>query len=219
MRMRVTTILTFAAALTMAVTAEAQGPRGRGLGMMGGGGYMLLGNKSVQQELKLSDEQAEKATKLINDVQAKTREKMEGLSQEERREKGREIFEAANEEAKSGAKDILKPEQTARLDQISLQARGLQAFTDSKIQEKLKLTDDQKSKLKDIEEDVRSQSRELFQGFQNDREGTMQKFAALRKESLGKAVALLTDEQKATWKEMTGEPFEVKFERRPGGGA
>jgi hypothetical protein len=43
----------------------------------------------------------------------------------------------------------------------------------------------------------------------------MQKMTALRKERLDKALATLTDDQKKTWKELTGEPYEVKFEPRP----
>ena len=43
----------------------------------------------------------------------------------------------------------------------------------------------------------------------------MQKIAALRKESVQKVVDVLSADQKKTWKEMTGEPFEVKFETRP----
>ena len=37
----------------------------------------------------------------------------------------------------------------------------------------------------------------------------MKKIAELRKEFAGKAVAVLTDDQKKEWKEMTGEHFEM----------
>jgi len=40
----------------------------------------------------------------------------------------------------------------------------------------------------------------------------MKKMADLNKEIMGKVTALLTEDQKKTWKEMTGEPFEYKFE-------
>ena len=57
--------------------------------------------------------------------------------------------------------------------------------------------------------------RELFQGFQDDREGTMKKIAEHRKETLAKVVAKLNDEQQKTWKEMIGAPFELKIPPRP----
>jgi len=201
-------------------TAQAQG-RGRGFGggFGGGGGYMLLRNKGVQQELKLNDEQTEKVTKLAEEIGTKTREKSEGLSKDERREKMPEIMRAANEEARKAAKEILKPEQLARFEQIELQQRGLTAFADPKVQDKLSLTADQKTKIREIGTSNREQMTEIFQNAGNDRAAAMEKMTALRKESLEKALGVLTDDQKKSWKDLTGEPFEVRFEgRRPGAG-
>jgi hypothetical protein len=53
--------------------------------------------------------------------------------------------------------------------------------------------------------------RELFSGG-GDMQENMQKMRSLNKEYVGKAVGSLTDEQKKTWTELTGKPFEVKFE-------
>ena len=60
-----------------------------------------------------------------------------------------------------------------------------------------------------------SQMREIFQSFQDDREGAMKKMAELRKETLEKVAAKLNDEQQKGWKELIGAPFEVKYEPRP----
>src|SRR4051794_3656844 len=89
--------LTLGAAVVITAPAQAQGFRGGGFG---GGGYALLSNKSVQEELKLEGEKAEKVSKIVNEINAKTREKMQDIPQEERREKGAELRKAANEEAK-----------------------------------------------------------------------------------------------------------------------
>ena len=60
--------------------AFAQGGRG-GFGMMGGGGIaMLIGNESVQKELKLDDTQVTKAKELAD----KNREKIWPLAQRPR---------------------------------------------------------------------------------------------------------------------------------------
>ena len=45
----------------------------------------------------------------------------------------------------------------------------------------------------------------------------MKKMAAMRKETLDKVQAVLTADQKKSWKDMTGDPFEVQFQRRRGG--
>src|SRR6516165_6261652 len=62
----------------LAGPAFAQGG-GRGFGMMGGGGVaMLIGNESVQKELKLDDAQVTKAKELAE----KNREKMTAAREE-----------------------------------------------------------------------------------------------------------------------------------------
>jgi hypothetical protein len=47
-----------------------------------------------------------------------------------------------------------------------------------------------------------------------------EKIQAINKEAMGKITSLLDADQKATWKDMTGEPFTVRFDfggfRRPG---
>ena len=76
----------------------------------------------------------------------------------------------------------------------------------------LKITDDQASKFKGLSEDLTKESGELRKGFKDNPKDTQEKMSALRKEFSDKAVAALTSDQKKTWKDMTGEPFEVKFE-------
>ncbi|MBV8487747.1 MAG: hypothetical protein JO161_05665, partial [Planctomycetaceae bacterium] len=48
---------------------------------------------------------------------------------------------------------------------------------------------------------------------QADREAMKAKMAEHRKETLAKVESKLTDEQKAIWKELVGDPFEIKWER------
>ncbi|SIO66424.1 hypothetical protein SAMN05444166_8075 [Singulisphaera sp. GP187] len=208
--------LTLGAAVVIAAPAHAQqGLRGRGAGFGGFGGYGLLSNKSVQQELKLEGEQAEKVSKIVTEINAKTREKTQDFPQEEQRTKGAELRRAANEEIKAAVKSELKAEQITRLEQIIRQNQGLQAFLDPTTAEKLNLTGDQKSKLRELAQETGKKAQELFQSAGDDRQAAMEKGQALRKEAVEKAIASLTDDQKNSWKELTGEPFQVKFERRP----
>jgi len=169
----------------------------------------LLKNEGVQKELKLTPDQIAK----INDVAKKVRDKYpEGFQKlanfqgEERERKSRDVQKAFAEEFHKGLGDCLKPEQTKRLKQIALQQRGIDALTDAEVDKALKLTDEQKDKIKTIQEDMR---REMMRDIpQGDVEGAQ----TLRKEALDKAVALLTDKQKTVWKDLTSEPFEVRFQ-------
>lgn len=201
--------------------APAQAQQGRGFGRFGGGGggfgTMLLSNKGVQKELKATDEQAEKLNALGEQLRSKQREafqKLQELSDDERREKGRELFRTAEADLRKGLADVLKPEQVKRFEQIQLQASGPGAFASPRVEEALKLTDDQKGKIRTVNDELGQSIRDAFEA---DRENAFTKIAELRKGATEKAVAVLNDDQKKTWKELTGEPFEVKFEapRRP----
>ena len=181
----------------------------QGRGGFGGMGN-LLGNESVQKELKMDDAQKEKATKLGADLREK-RQGFQDLSQEERDKINVEIAALT----KKTTAEILKPEQLKRYNQISYQQMGLQAFNDPDVAAKLKLTDDQKDKVKALGQEAQSAMAELRQEFQNDREGAMKKMTAMRKEHTEKAVGLLSSEQKTTWKELLGSPFEIVIAPRP----
>jgi hypothetical protein len=202
----------------LAGPAFAQGG-GRGFGMMGGGGVaMLIGNESVQKELKLDDAQVSKAKEVAEKIGEKmrtAREETKDLDQEERKTKMTELNKEINESTLKVVGEFLKPEQVKRLKEISCQTRGMQAFADPEIAKKLNITDAQKDEIKTISDDANASIRELFPELQNDREGTMKKITEQRKEALGKIVAKLNDEQQKTWKEMIGAPFELKVEFRP----
>jgi len=206
--------LSLGAVALLASPAMAQ--RGGGFG---GGGYgALLTNKGVQKELKLGDDQVTKADKVAADIREKMmglREKLQDVPQEERGEKMAELMKSINDDAKKSLADVLKPDQVKRLDQIRLQQNPAQSLAEADVQKSLKLTDDQKDKIKAINTESGTQMREIFQSAQNDREGAMKRIAELRKETTAKVTGLLTADQKATWKEMTGEAYEVKFEPRP----
>jgi len=209
------TLKTSVAALGFAVLLVSPAWAQRGGGMFGGPA-MLLSNKGVQQELKLDDKQVEDANKLAEDLRTKMREAFEsaqGLEGEERAKKMQEIRQQQTEETNKALATLLKPEQKKRFDQISLQQMGANAFSTPAVQKDLNLTDAQKDKVKEINDGAREQMREIFQGAQNDREAAREKMMTLRKETLDKVLAELNDDQKKTWKEKTGAPYEVKFER------
>jgi len=195
--------------------------QGRGFGGRGGGGLgMLLGNASVQKELKLDDTQVEKAKEVAEKAREKMtemRETLQGLDQEERRTKQAELTKEMNESTLKAVGAFLKAEQVTRLKQISYQQRGLQAFSDPEIAKKLNLTDSQKSDIQAISQETMESSRGLFSqnSTPEERAEGMKKFAEIRKAALTKVETKLNDEQQKTWKELLGAPFEIKFEPRP----
>jgi len=219
MRTLFRTMLGLSLAALLASPALAQGRGGRG----GGGGSlgMLLGNASVQKELKLDDAQVEKAKEHAESLREKAqenREKLQGLEAEERRTKQAEINKEMNEATLKAVGAFLKPEQITRLKQISYQQRGLQAFSDPEIAKKLNLTDTQKSDIQAISQEVMESTRGLFGGQDatpEERAEAMKKITEARKAGLTKAEAKLNDEQQKAWKELLGAPFTIVIPPRP----
>jgi Spy/CpxP family protein refolding chaperone len=205
----------------LAAPALAQrGQGGRG-GPGGGGAMFLLANEGVQKELKITDEQKDKLKAASEKFQADNKDEIAKLRdrntpQEDRAEIRKKISEASAK-ALSG---ILKPEQEKRLKQIEMQQQGAFAFADPEVQKTLKLTDDQKDKIKTINEEAGKAMREAFQGGGGGRPSpeAAKKMADMRKETKEKIDAVLTPDQKKAWKDMTGEPFEMQ-RGRPGAGA
>ncbi|HEV3119062.1 MAG TPA: hypothetical protein VGY58_18555 [Gemmataceae bacterium] len=205
--------------LTALLASPAMAQRGRGGRGGMGGPAGLVNNKGVQKELKLTDEQVKKAEDALKTIREKHQEEFAGirdLPQEERGEKFQALNKTVGEEQMKALSDILSADQIKRLKQISLQTRGAQAFNDAEVQKELKLTDDQKDKIKTINDDARQEMGSIFQGG-GDFQENQKKIAALRKETMEKVSGVLTDDQKKAWKDMTGDPFEVKFEFGQGG--
>jgi len=194
-------------ALAFSSPALAQGQGRGGFGGMGGN---LLANESVQKELKIDDAQKEKITKFSTEQ----REKMQALGQDATPDERREAMTAMQASSKKFVTENLKPEQAKRYRQIQLQTMGAQAFNDPEVVSALKLTDDQKAKIKSINEDTMAKMQDLRQDFQNDREGAMKKMAEIRNETTTKVLGVLTSEQKATWKDLTGAPFTLVQQQR-----
>jgi hypothetical protein len=208
----------FAVGMMAMTAAPASAQQGRGFGGGMGGGAMLLSNKGVQKELKATDQQAQKLDTLAEEMRSKQREefqKLQDLSDDQRREKLQELTRTWNADIRKSLDTALQPEQIKRFEQIQLQFAGSNAFAMPRVVEALKLDDDQKSKIQKINLDLGQSMMDAREGFQTDREGTMKKMADLRKQATEKATAVLTDSQKTTWKELTGDPYEVKFEPRP----
>jgi hypothetical protein len=192
------------AAPSMLAQQRQQRQRQRGAGGGGAGRDLvsLMTQKSVQDELKLSEEQVKKITELAQSRRGSGRG-ARNLSQEEQQKRLAEATQA-NEKALA---EILSADQLGRTKQIALQLRGAQAFSDPEVATALKLTDEQKAKIKTIQDDARQESSRLFQRGAANQDELRKKREAFNKETTERLVSLLTAEQKATWKDLTGDAF------------
>jgi len=199
---------------------EAQPGRQGGFGG-GGVGTMVVSNKELQDELKITDAQKEKF-KAVAEKQAEQRKKfgemIRGGKDGFDKDKFAELKtdgEKVQAEVKNVLDDTLTTAQKKRLEQIERQVGGVRAFADEKVAADLKLTDTQKSKIKGISEEYAKDAKELRGGFGKggfDKEKmaeNQKKREKLTKNAMADVDEVLTSEQKKQWKELTGEPFDT----------
>jgi RNA processing factor Prp31 len=220
-------ILTLVLGALLALPVIAQRGRGMMAGMMGGPDALLM-NKSVQEELKFTDKQKSALTELTKKAEDEYGEKMREAFQDKDFEKAGELRKKMGEDLTKGIakfKDTLTSQQAKRYFQIRVQVASTQGnpriFTDKEVQKALKLTDKQNATVKeaisDLDKDIKELMDDAGKDFQK-RFAAMKKQATMQKEYYSKVVKALTDDQRASWKELGGEKFELRMEGFGGGG-
>jgi Spy/CpxP family protein refolding chaperone len=204
----------------VATDSNAQRPGG-GFGFgRGMTGFGLLQNTGVQEELKITEDQKGK----IKTAGDELREKYPlgfGFGKKDAKRPSKEelekTFKERSEAEKKAIAAILTREQATRLKQIERQqdvARTL--TTDEDAIKELKLTDEQKTKIKDLADENQKEMRGLFGGGGGGKGGfnkeAIEKMQTLRKELKEKTMKVLTEDQTKTWTAMIGKPFEVQFQ-------
>lgn len=222
--------LALVAALAAGVMAQATGGRrggpgggpggpggGRPGGGFGGGGDPIVGlliSEPVREEIELLPDQEEALTKLresassgfdrsvdIRSLSEQDREKFFAEAQEKRKKMEKEMREKLEE--------VLLPEQLERLEQISIQVRGAGALADPELSAKLKVTEDQKTKMEEVRNKSGERMRDVFSSAGGDREKMREAFTKMRKEIDDEVLAVLSADQRKEFDEMKGKPFEM----------
>jgi hypothetical protein len=200
--LRVVILLITAGVLTVPGQAQRQATALRSLASSD-----LVLNPVVQKELQLTAEQITQVTKAISDLQARERLDLDFLPQRRKGEPSQayqDLKKQLEKDRQKALAAILRPEQMKRFEQIEVQQRGL---ADPKTQETLKLTAEQKETIKRIDTRLQQDVRDLLKG--RPGKDALDKAQKVAKDAREKAVAVLTDDQRKTWKEMTGEPIDV----------
>jgi hypothetical protein len=221
------------ALLLSASAAQAQGPGGSRGGGRGGGSTSLLRIPEVQKELKIDEAQKDLIDQVNQEMDGKRRQMFESSQNLSREERGRLFqspemqakFQALGQETEKKIAEILDKKQMARLKQLSIQQAGTSALYRKEVQDELKFTADQRTKLQAQEEAQRDAFRQAFQGFQPGQQMTDAERAEIRKrfddmriQNEAKLMGILTEAQKKQFTAMQGAPFKFP-ERRfgPGG--
>ena len=178
----------------------------------------LLQVEEVQQELKLTPEQIEQLDRVDTEVRARLNQRSRGMN-------SRAALEKQVQQAQQQVADVLEPNQLERFREILLQVNGWapEAAPPSRarggvsLQNPIELNAQQEEQLADLQEDTQQQIGSNFsRSRSSDPEAICQTVDANRERiepilqaSQERALAALTEEQRATLEELKGEPFEL----------
>jgi hypothetical protein len=168
----------------------------------------LARDKGTQNELKMTKKQIDAVPKLIADLNEKYKDDLgraKELKPAERYKKEGELFKVAGEEANRGLAAVLGADQFKCLKQLHVQRRGPYAFSETEVVAALQLTKEQKKKMRDMETEYQKALLEVNK--LTDADERTRKVTAALKEAMDRAMAVLTDEQKKTWKDLIGERY------------
>jgi len=161
---------------------------------------LLLRQKSVQKELKITPEEAAKI-KDFTHAQAEAARKAKDLDKAERRQ----AFARLAKQNKEFLGKTLTEQQNKRLHQITMQFTALHHLTRPELVKELNLSEEQVQKLKALQKESRKEVVAILAT--KEREGKKEKFMKHREDTRRKTLAILTDEQKTKVREIVGAPF------------
>jgi hypothetical protein len=184
----------------------------------GAGKPLLLANPKVKQEIKLTEEQDNRIREILRQAGNKYEPEIRkaGLDRDRLLKVGLEAIQEMRQRINKALPDILKPDQLQRLDQIQIQTNGIISFKRSDVQKKLDLTLTQKLKILKIGGDLKQQIDDVLKDASSaplrKAPAAIRKARELKNAATEEADQTLTSEQKKIWKEMNGEPFDLKLE-------
>jgi serine/threonine protein kinase len=182
----------------------------------GRGQFDLLKNPGVLDDLRASAKQREGIDERMQEREAQRIRPHEFLRLTREQQRQRFVDEARADD--KALRAMLTPGQLARLRQLSLQARGLAAFEEAEIVERLKLTAEQRDRIRGIGFGP-PPGMPIFRGrpgpgpFGGPGKGGDDQ--ERKKSVLNQALSVLTEAQRAQWRELTGMPFQGDLSHHP----
>lgn len=174
----------------------------------GGDPFSMLNNPSVQKDLELVDDQVQRIRDINAEFSKQISEQMKSFQGEggaldlSRAKELGEMIRKLKEQQKSELDNILLPHQQERLKQVSLQmqmqAMGTARTLSSKLAEELGISEEQKQRLKQRQEELNKELQE--------------KIKAWREQARKELMKELTPEQRKKLEDMLGASFEMKSE-------
>jgi len=130
------------------------------------------------------------------------------LSDQQRAQQTQGLTNTFNSQFGTAAQGILNPEQFQRFNQLQLQSRGAAAFSDPQLSQKLNLTQAQQQQLQNIASQEWQQLNQIYNMAGTDPTKATSQYDTFRKQQAQTINSILTPEQRQTWQQMVGQPYD-----------
>jgi Spy/CpxP family protein refolding chaperone len=172
-----------------------------------GGSLQWLSMENVRKELELVEEQRQKIDQIRKDLQTDMTaeyKKIQDVPQDQRMQKYNEMNTALTEKVEKQIAAVLLPHQVKRLKEIKIQMQvrnyygAGQALASDEVAKELKITEEQKVKLREVQQQIMQEYQQKMSEFYNK----------MRDEAMQKLTAVLTPQQRQELERLMGPKFE-----------
>ncbi len=169
-------------------------------------------NKEIRQQLKLNDDQYNRLNKSYGEAYTRYEQSLNNLAPsltpEQKAKQQQELQQNFYRDFSTVTNDVITDQETRnRLNQLNLQYRGYDAFRDPTVQEKLNLSEEQRTKLMQYNDEYTKAMNDLNRDYTTDQTGVDKRFNELRKNEVGRMEQILNENQRQTWRQLTGDPY------------
>lgn len=183
------------------------------------GGPILLDDARVQKELGINAEQEAKVAEVSKVTRGRVQEAMRGERQLPPAEGHQRMMQAAqkiNAEMTAALARTLGPRQLQRFEELRYHYIGAEGFGEPALQDRLKMSAAQRSQAVAINQEAHAETRRLMSeekaAARTGKAGEVREEKAeeldVRRQSMAKVEAILSDDQRRAYEALRGEPLE-----------
>src|SRR5262245_19252542 len=169
----------------------------------------LYRSPEVARALDLKKDQIERLDQMTNRLQKRYRDQFDRVGRTDPQvsnARRRELMRTYTQEWNRAAADIFTEKQLNRSQQLELQARGLDVFTDPTVQRRLNLTDEQRRQLADLRTRYNEDVEKMRAPSRLRKEDNLGSWRDYMGRTRTRVNDILNEGQRRTWRDLTGDP-------------
>jgi hypothetical protein len=177
------------------------------------GGYTQqpwFADQNARQSLGITNDQYNQLNKSYSNYWRDFTTGLNKVSPDQRESQMSNAVSNFGSQTSKAAQDILKPDQYNRFRQMEMQYRGWNSFNDPQVQKELNLTQQQREQLQTYQNRWNQTMNQVYSSTPQNRDAAMKNYQEARQQYNKQVEQFLTPEQRRTWAQMTGDPYEFR---------